>query len=46
MIRYFIPKGKLIEDYSTNDINSICDWMNNYPRKILNYQAPKELLEK
>lgn len=46
MIRYFIPKGKLIEDYSTNDINSICDWMNNYPRKILNYQTPKELLEK
>lgn len=46
MIRYFIPKGKLIEDYSTNDINNICDWMNNYPRKILNYQTPKELLEK
>lgn len=46
MIRYFIPKGKLIEDYSINDINNICDWMNNYPRKILNYQTPKELLQK
>lgn len=46
MIRYFIPKGKLIEDYSTNDINNICNWMNNYPRKILNYQTPKELLQK
>lgn len=46
MIRYFIPKGKLIENYSINDINNICDWMNNYPRKILNYQTPKELLQK
>lgn len=46
LIRYFIPKGKLIEDYSINDINNICDWMNNYPRKILNYQTPKELLQK
>ena len=46
MIRYFIPKGKLIENYSVNDINTICEWMNNYPRKILNYHTPKELLEK
>ena len=46
IIRYFIPKGKLIENYSNNDINDICEWMNNYPRKILNYQTPKELLQK
>lgn len=46
IIRYFIPKGDLIENYTTNQINNICDWMNNYPRKILNYHTPKEMLEK
>ena len=46
MIRYFIPKKTLIENYSYKEINNIANWMNNYPRKILNYQTPKELLEK
>lgn len=44
MIRYFIPKGTLIENYSVNDINKIADWMNNYPRKILDYKTPLEAL--
>ena len=44
IIRYFIPKGKLIEDYSYDEINHIVEWMNNYPRKILNYKTPLELL--
>ena len=42
IIRYFIPKKTLIENYSFNDINFIADWMNNYPRKILNYKTPLE----
>lgn len=46
IIRYFIPKSNLIENYSTENINDICNWMNNYPRKILNYLTPKEFLEK
>ena len=46
IIRYFIPKSTLIENYTTEEINNICHWMNNYPRKILNYFTPKELLEK
>lgn len=46
IIRYFIPKSDLIENYSTENINDICNWMNNYPRKILNYLTPKEFLEK
>lgn len=46
IIRYFIPKKTLIENYSTSDINNICSWMNNYPRKILNYQTPSEVLQK
>lgn len=44
MIRYFIPKGDLIENYSCKDINNIANWMNNYPRKILNYKTPLEAL--
>lgn len=46
IIRYFIPKSTLIENYSVNEINNICHWMNNYPRKILNYFTPQEVLEK
>lgn len=46
IIRYFIPKGSLIENYSNDEINNICNWMNNYPRKILNYQTPLEILRK
>lgn len=44
MIRYFIPKKTLIENYSFDDINKIAEWMNNYPRKILNYKTPLEAL--
>lgn len=46
IIRYFIPKSTLIENYTINEINNICHWMNNYPRKILNYLTPQEALEK
>lgn len=45
MIRYFIPKGSLIENYSNNELNHICSWMNNYPRKILGYKTPLEVLK-
>ena len=44
IIRYFIPKGSLIENYSFKEINDIANWMNNYPRKILNYKTPLEAL--
>lgn len=46
IIRYFIPKSSLIENYTINEINNICRWMNNYPRKILNYFTPQEALKK
>ena len=35
MIRRFIPKGAIMEDYSKEDITKIQSWINNYPRKIL-----------
>lgn len=44
IIRYFIPKGTLIESISDNQLNKIASWMNNYPRKILNYKTPLEAL--
>lgn len=44
LIRYFIPKKTLIENYSYKDINQIAHWMNNYPRKILNYKTPLEAI--
>lgn len=44
MIRYFIPKKTLIENYTFEYINNIANWMNNYPRKILGYKTPLEAL--
>ena len=44
IIRYFIPKGKLIENYTFDDINKIVKWMNDYPRKTLDYMTPLEAL--
>lgn len=45
IIRYFIPKGELIENYSNKDIENIANWMNNYPRKIFGYKTPIEMLK-
>ena len=44
IIRYFIPKGTLIENYSNEQINDIANWMNNYPKKILDYKTPYEAM--
>lgn len=44
IIRYFIPKGTLIENISNKELNKIAEWMNNYPRKILDYKTPLECL--
>ena len=44
IIRYFIPKGTLLENYSFDDINNIVEWMNNYPRKSLDYRTQLEAL--
>jgi len=44
IIRRFIPKGTDISKLSDKDIKRIEDWMNNYPRKILGYKTPNELV--
>ena len=44
IIRRFIPKGKSLKDYSSNQIKQITHWMNHLPRKILQYQTPTEAI--
>lgn len=44
MIRRFIPKGTDISKLSDKDIKRIEEWMNDYPRKILGYRTPNELV--
>jgi len=44
MIRRFIPKGTDISKLSHKDIERVENWMNNYPRKILGYKTPNELV--
>ena len=42
LIRRFIPKGKSIKDLSIDTIKRVENWLNNLPRKLLNYKTPKE----
>jgi IS30 family transposase len=44
IIRRFIPKGTRMADVSLRTIRRVQDWMNNLPRKILNYATPRECL--
>lgn len=45
MIRRFIPKGYDIGGFSDNEIKTVEDWMNNYPRRILGYNTPNEAVQ-
>lgn len=45
LIRRFIPKGKRISNYTSDDISFIADWMDTLPRRILNYKTPEELFD-
>lgn len=42
MIRRFIPKGSDISKLTRKQIRSIEAWINNYPRKILNFETAEE----
>lgn len=42
LIRRFIPKSKRIAEVSTQTINRIQQWINNIPRKILDYHTAEE----
>lgn len=43
LIRRFLPKGKSLLDYDEDHYLKIMNWMNNLPRKILNYRTPLEV---
>lgn len=43
IIRRFLPKGKAISLIYDDTIDRMSNWMNNLPRKILNYQTPTDL---
>ena len=44
LIRRFIPKGKSMNGYSNKAIESVQNWCNTLPRKILGYLTPEKLL--
>jgi IS30 family transposase len=46
IIRRFIPKGAGIKEYTNKYIREIQDWMNNYPRRILQGYTAGELFNK
>jgi IS30 family transposase len=39
IIRRWVPKGKPIEDYSEADVFQLQDWINHYPRRILDFNC-------
>lgn len=45
IIRRFIPKGAAIGEITNKKIKQIQDWMNNYPRRILDGLSAKEAFD-
>lgn len=43
MIRRFFPKGTDFRKVTEEEVTWVQDWMNNYPRKILGWYAPKDI---
>lgn len=43
MIRRFFPKGTDFTEIDEARIAAVQDWMNNYPRKILNWKTPNQM---
>ena len=45
MVRRKVPKGTNFDDIPDEEIESIAEWMNSYPRKILGYHTAGEIFE-
>jgi IS30 family transposase len=43
ILRRFVPKGTDIGKLTTKELQRIEDWVNNYPRKILNYKSANQI---
>ena len=44
MIRRFLPKGKSMDKLTHKQAEYITHWLNNYPRKLLGWQRPKDCM--
>lgn len=44
-LRRFFPKGTDFSQVTQEEIDYAVDWLNNCPRKSLNYRTPKEVFE-
>lgn len=46
IIRRFIAKGRKIDALNQNVIETIEQWINNYPRKIIGFDSPHQRFDK
>ena len=44
-LRRFFPKGTDFSTVTQTQVDSVVDWLNNCPRRSLNYRTPKEVFE-
>jgi IS30 family transposase len=44
LLRRYLPKGKSLKHYSSEQIQRFTQKLNHLPRKILNYQTPTEVI--
>lgn len=42
IIRRFLPKHQSLKEVSENQVRRIQQWMNDYPRRILDYKTPHQ----
>ncbi|SKA72483.1 hypothetical protein SAMN02745111_02417, partial [Eubacterium uniforme] len=45
-IRRIIPKGKDFDKITSDKVNKIEYWMNNYPRRMFGFKTAEELYQK
>jgi IS30 family transposase len=45
IIRRFIAKGRKIETLSRGTIQTVENWINNYPRKIVGFKSPQQCFD-
>ena len=45
LVRRYLPKRTNIDDLTQTELDAIADELNDRPRKSLNYQTPREVLE-
>lgn len=44
-IRRLIPKGSNLSNYTSDDIQFVENWVNNYPRQVLNFFNSNDLFK-